>query len=577
MHLLEAAGARFLLDAGLFQGHRAEAQELNARLPFDPRRLDGVVLSHAHIDHTGRLPLLVRHGFHGPIYATPATRDLCAVMLPDAAHIQEKDSEFLRAARQGRRRRASRSTRMADAVAVQDLMVGVPYRRITHLRKHLALEFLDAGHILGSASVDLRITEGGNHRLVFSGDIGRSGTADHPRSRAAVRADRHADRRVHLRRPRPRVGGRRRGAAGRGGPADRRARRQGAHPRLRAGPGPGAGLRPAPALAARARSPRSRSTSTARSRWTPPPCSGCIPEVFDHREQLIASREPDLRLPPGALRARRRGVQGAQQPAAARRSSSRPRAWRSRDGSSTTSPTASATTATWCSSSASRPSTRWAGGSRRATRSSGSSARSTPVAPRSRRIGGYSAHADRERAARLGPPAGRTDPAGVRGARRAARASRRWPRSSGRRACARSRPEARREPSTCSAVPRRRSAPCHRGPGCSARRRHRLHRRARGGAGREPAGPAAAGRRHRRAGRGAVQRAPLAGAARPARPRARALSRRARAAHRGDRRRRPRRHHQRGDRRAGATSWRTTCRTRPSWSQRGGPHDHARR
>lgn len=174
MHLLEAAGGRFLLDAGLFQGHRAAARELNARLPFDPRRLDGVVVSHAHIDHTGRLPLLVRHGFHGPIYATPATRDLCAVMLPDAAHIQEKDREFLQ-----RRDKAGPESEplygMPDALAVQELLVGVPYRRITHLRKHLALEFVEAGHILGSATVDLRISEGGNHRLVFSGDIGRSG------------------------------------------------------------------------------------------------------------------------------------------------------------------------------------------------------------------------------------------------------------------------------------------------------------------------------------------------------------------------------------------------------------------
>jgi metallo-beta-lactamase family protein len=174
MHLLEAAGGRFLLDAGLFQGHRAEARELNLRLPFDPRRLDGVVLSHAHIDHSGRLPLLVRNGFHGPIHATPATRDLCAVMLPDAAHIQEKDFEFLQ-----RRGKAGAQSEplysLGDAVATQDLMVGVPYRRITHLRKHLALEFLDAGHILGSATVDIRITEAGSHRLVFSGDIGRSG------------------------------------------------------------------------------------------------------------------------------------------------------------------------------------------------------------------------------------------------------------------------------------------------------------------------------------------------------------------------------------------------------------------
>ena len=174
MYLLEAAGGRFLLDAGLFQGRRALTRSLNAQVPFDPRRIDGVVLSHAHIDHSGRLPLLVREGFHGPIYATPATRDLCAVMLPDAAHIQEKDFEYLQ--RRGKPGPESEPLyTMADAIAVQDLMVGVPYRRITHLRKHLALEFLDAGHILGSASVDLRISEDGNRRIVFSGDIGRSG------------------------------------------------------------------------------------------------------------------------------------------------------------------------------------------------------------------------------------------------------------------------------------------------------------------------------------------------------------------------------------------------------------------
>jgi metallo-beta-lactamase family protein len=175
MHLLEAAGARVLLDAGLFQGRRAEAARKNAELPFDARRIDAVVLSHAHIDHSGRLPLLVRHGFHGPIYATPATRDLCAVMLPDSAHIQQKDAEFL--TRHGRPRGPESEPlyTVADALAVQELMVGQPYRRITHLRKHLALEFTEAGHILGSASVDLRLTEEGGRRIVFSGDIGRSG------------------------------------------------------------------------------------------------------------------------------------------------------------------------------------------------------------------------------------------------------------------------------------------------------------------------------------------------------------------------------------------------------------------
>jgi len=174
MHLIEAAGARFLLDAGLFQGRRAETHTLNAKLPFDARRLDGVVLSHAHIDHSGRLPLLVKEGFHGPVYSTPATRDLSAVMLADAGHIQEKDHEFLH--RRGKALPYSEPLySLRDAIAVQDLMVGVPYRRVFYLRKHLALEFHDAGHILGSAAVDLRVTEGGNQRVVFSGDIGRSG------------------------------------------------------------------------------------------------------------------------------------------------------------------------------------------------------------------------------------------------------------------------------------------------------------------------------------------------------------------------------------------------------------------
>lgn len=173
MHLLETAGARILLDGGLFQGHRAESQALNAELPFDPRRIDAVILSHAHIDHSGRLPLLVRHGFHGPIWATPATRDLCAVMLPDSANIQESDARFLR--RKGKEV-AEPLYNLADAVAVQELMLGVPYRRIQHVRKHLAFEYTEAGHILGSASVDLRLSEGGTpHRLVFSGDIGRTG------------------------------------------------------------------------------------------------------------------------------------------------------------------------------------------------------------------------------------------------------------------------------------------------------------------------------------------------------------------------------------------------------------------
>ncbi|HSB54966.1 MAG TPA: MBL fold metallo-hydrolase, partial [Gemmatimonadales bacterium] len=140
MHMIEAAGARILLDAGLFQGRRFESHELNAKLPFDPTLIDAIILSHAHIDHSGRLPLLVRHGFHAPILATPATRDLCAVMLADAARIQEKDAEFL--TRRGKMGPGSEPLySLPDAVAVQDLMMGLPYRRVHNLRKHLSFEF----------------------------------------------------------------------------------------------------------------------------------------------------------------------------------------------------------------------------------------------------------------------------------------------------------------------------------------------------------------------------------------------------------------------------------------------------
>ena len=94
-HLLEWRGHRVALDAGLFQGRREESNRLNASLPFDPRQLDAIVLSHAHIDHSGRLPLFVARQFDNTIFATPATRDLCAIMLLDSAHIQESDFKWL--------------------------------------------------------------------------------------------------------------------------------------------------------------------------------------------------------------------------------------------------------------------------------------------------------------------------------------------------------------------------------------------------------------------------------------------------------------------------------------------------
>jgi metallo-beta-lactamase family protein len=174
-HLVQVGDRTVMLDCGLFQGHRAEAHAKNEELPLSVDAIDAVVLSHAHIDHSGRLPLLAAHGYAGTIWATAATRDLAAVMLADSAHIQEKDAEFLE-----RRHRCPVPPLygMRDARRVSELMVGVPYNRAFDVVLGVRATFVDAGHILGSASIVLDCTEGSRtRRLVFSGDIGRKGLA----------------------------------------------------------------------------------------------------------------------------------------------------------------------------------------------------------------------------------------------------------------------------------------------------------------------------------------------------------------------------------------------------------------
>ena len=159
----------------MFQGRRQEAAEKNRQLPLPIEKLDAVVLSHAHIDHSGRLPYLIAEGYSKTIWATSATRDLSAVMLADSANIQEKDAEFL-----AKRRKdfVEPLYGMRHAVRTMDLMVGVPYNRAFDVVPGVKATYIDAGHILGSASVELDCTENGKtKRLVFSGDIGRSGLA----------------------------------------------------------------------------------------------------------------------------------------------------------------------------------------------------------------------------------------------------------------------------------------------------------------------------------------------------------------------------------------------------------------
>ena len=172
-HILRVAGKTVLLDCGLFQGKRGESQAKNLRLPIAIEQIDAIVLSHAHIDHAGRLPFLVRHGYQGTIWCTPATRDLCAVMLADSAHIQEKDAEFL--AKRGKQPIEPLYS-LRHSTRTIELMSSVPYHRPFDVTAGIRVSFVDAGHILGSASVTVDCTESGRtQRLVFSGDVGRSG------------------------------------------------------------------------------------------------------------------------------------------------------------------------------------------------------------------------------------------------------------------------------------------------------------------------------------------------------------------------------------------------------------------
>lgn len=184
-HELRVGERRILLDCGLFQGHRKLATEKNATVTFPLEEIDAVVLSHAHMDHAGRLPLLVKRGYRGPIFSTFATRDLAAVMLQDAGYIQEKDEEYFR--------KHCAQTRIlcdgplytqGDSEKAMTYFQGVNYLQSFPVTDGVTAKLLDAGHILGSAMVVLEMEEAAPHqsqrsgtgrvlRLGFTGDLGR--------------------------------------------------------------------------------------------------------------------------------------------------------------------------------------------------------------------------------------------------------------------------------------------------------------------------------------------------------------------------------------------------------------------
>jgi metallo-beta-lactamase family protein len=176
MHQLAANGKIVLLDCGLFQGHRAESFKRNREFPFRAKDISAVILSHAHIDHCGNLPNLVRRGFAGPIYCTPATRALAAVMLGDSAKIQEEDAHYLNRKREKGEPKIEPIYDARDVFRTLTRLQAMNYGVRFSVGKGIEATFVDAGHLLGSAMIQVHIdTPTGQRRLTFTGDVGRPG------------------------------------------------------------------------------------------------------------------------------------------------------------------------------------------------------------------------------------------------------------------------------------------------------------------------------------------------------------------------------------------------------------------
>jgi len=177
LHRLHVGGVDIGLDCGLFQGHRAEANRQNREVPSWAVGAQAVVLSHAHLDHSGNLPTLVRRGFQGNIFCTPATRDLCSVMLRDAAIIQDQDARYINKhnQRNGSDERVEPLYDTEDAERAVSHMISVPLHRAMPIGPSVSLTFHDSGHVLGSALCAIDVTENGRtKRILFTGDVGRA-------------------------------------------------------------------------------------------------------------------------------------------------------------------------------------------------------------------------------------------------------------------------------------------------------------------------------------------------------------------------------------------------------------------
>ena len=171
LHLFEYNKQKFILECGLYQGHREEAERINRTFPFKPRDIRSVILSHAHIDHSGNLPNLVKSGFEGPIYCTPGTKDIAELLLLDSAKIHEADFAYLnkKQKKDGFPIKEPLYT-VDDAQRTIPMFNTIPYKRSFEPVKGVKATFYDAGHILGSAVI---LLEADQHRLLFSGDLGR--------------------------------------------------------------------------------------------------------------------------------------------------------------------------------------------------------------------------------------------------------------------------------------------------------------------------------------------------------------------------------------------------------------------